>query len=148
MKKIIWLIIGIGSAFLSSMYFYEGGKLLFLFHDLRQGILVAASGCAVFLLFIWSMMRFYNVMGMNSDGLAVRALDRYAAILVRKAVNTAVFGCFISGIILYLLRFHSILFSLAVTAAVIIAAVTAAFIRVIYGMLSTGYKENRKNAEQ
>lgn len=40
MKKILWLISGIVSAFLSGMFLYEGGKLFFWFHDRRGGVMI------------------------------------------------------------------------------------------------------------
>ena len=58
MRKILWMISGIVSAFLSGMFLYEGGKLFFWFYDRRGGVIVLAAGCAVFILFIWSMIRF------------------------------------------------------------------------------------------
>ena len=54
------MISGIVSAFLSGMFLYEGGKLFFWFYDRRGGVIVLAAGCAVFILFIWSMIRFFG----------------------------------------------------------------------------------------
>lgn len=131
MRKILWMISGIVSAFLSGMFLYEGGKLFFWFYDRRGGVIVLAAGCAVFILFIWSMIRFFGA-GTADDGRiadAGEAADEKERNLFHDVANEIVFGCAAGGIILYLMRLYSTFLACALAAGVVLLAVAVAAVR-------------------
>lgn len=119
MKKILWLIVGIAAAFLSGMYLYEGGKLFFWYRDYRLGLLTMAAGCAVFPLFVWSMMRFYGIFSESS------AWENPAPGML-PAVTVLVFGCAAAGVVLHVIRLYSPFAALLAAAGTLGAALLLA----------------------
>lgn len=99
MKKIFWLMTGFVSAFFAGMYLYEGVKLFFRYRDMRTGLVACFAGCAVIPLFVWSMMKFFNVIESNRND--IEDVETLTCILA----NIVVFGCALAGVILHFFRF-------------------------------------------
>ncbi len=134
MKKILWLLSGIVSAFLSGMFLYEGGKLFFWFQDRRGGALVLAAGCAVFVLFVWSMIRFFGedseaAASSETDGSGEAVEEAGGRHLLLSVANEIVFGFAAGGIVLYLTRLQTTLLAAALGAGVVLLSVMIAGIK-------------------
>lgn len=136
MRKILWLLSGIVSAFLSGMFLYEGGKLFFWFQDRREGTVVLAAGCAVFVLFVWSMVRFFGEDSATDGPGGKAAEDGGSRHLILYVTNEIVFGFAAGGIVLYLMRLQSTLLAAALGAGVVLLSVVIAGIKLAVLALS------------
>lgn len=133
-----WMILGAVSALISGMLIYEGAVLFLRYTDRRMGLLIAVSGAAVAVLFVFCIFesfsrRFRNKNGTDdSAGCSEEDLEGIIKGLRTEFLLTCVsFGCAGVGALLYRLRFHMIfqiyLYTLLFVAVVLIIAAAGVF---------------------
>lgn len=133
-----WMILGAVSALISGMLIYEGAVLFLRYTDRRMGLLIAVSGAAVAVLFVFCIFesfsrRFRNKNGTDdSAGRSEEDLEGIIKGLRTEFLLTCVsFGCAGVGALLYRLRFHMIfqiyLYTLLFVAVVLIIAAAGVF---------------------
>ena len=133
-----WMILGAVSALISGMLIYEGAVLFLRYTDRRMGLLIAVSGAAVAVLFVFCIFesfsrRFRNKNGTDdSAGRSEEDMEGIIKGLRTEFLLTCVsFGCAGVGALLYRLRFHMIfqiyLYTLLFVAVVLIIAAAGVF---------------------
>ena len=133
-----WMILGAVSALISGMLIYEGAVLFLRYTDRRMGLLIAVSGAAVAVLFVFCIFesfsrRFRNKNGTDDNaGRSEEDLEGIIKGLRTEFLLTCVsFGCAGVGALLYRLRFHMIfqiyLYTLLFVAVVLIIAAAGVF---------------------
>ena len=133
-----WMILGAVSALISGMLIYEGAVLFLRYTDRRMGLLIAVSGAAVAVLFVFCIFEsfsrgFRNKNGTDdSAGCSEGDLEGIIKGLRTEFLLTCVsFGCAGVGALLYRLRFHMIfqiyLYTLLFVAVVLIIAAAGVF---------------------
>lgn len=133
-----WMILGAVSALISGMLIYEGAVLFLRYTDRRMGLLIAVSGAAVAVLFVFCIFEsfsrgFRNKNGTDdSAGCSEEDLEGIIKGLRTEFLLTCVsFGCAGVGALLYRLRFHMIfqiyLYTLLFVAVVLIIAAAGVF---------------------
>ena len=133
-----WMILGAVSALISGMLIYEGAVLFLRYTDRRMGLLIAVSGAAVAVLFVFCIFEsfsrgFRNKNGTDdSAGRSEEDLEGIIKGLRTEFLLTCVsFGCAGVGALLYRLRFHMIfqiyLYTLLFVAVVLIIAAAGVF---------------------
>ncbi len=127
MKKIFWTIVCAVSAFVSGMFLYEGGKLFLWYGDRRQGLAVLLAGAAVAVLYFWGIYRIFK----TEEGREKRTKIR------EFILSYAAFGCAAAGIVMYIMRFHTL--AEGVPAAIPIMG-AAAVIAVVGFLINTAEK--------
>lgn len=115
MKK-IWLVLSFLSALITGMLLYEGAVLFFRYMDRKMGLLVAASGAAVAVLFVFCIFESFNTgtwkIG-NTGNRDFTDADGERVITQKKVCTEFIltciaFGCAGAGILFYSLRFRMI----------------------------------------
>ena len=133
-----WMILGAVSALISGMLIYEGAVLFLRYTDRRMGLLIAVSGAAVAVLFVFCIFESFSRGFRNKNGTddnAGRSEEDMEGII--KGLRTEFlltcvsFGCAGVGALLYRLRFHMIfqiyLYTLLFVAVVLIIAAAGVF---------------------
>ena len=133
-----WMILGAVSALISGMLIYEGAVLFLRYTDRRMGLLIAVSGAAVAVLFVFCIFESFSGGFRNKNGTddsAGRSEEDMEGII--KGLRTEFlltcvsFGCAGVGALLYRLRFHMIfqiyLYTLLFVAVVLIIAAAGVF---------------------
>ena len=133
-----WMILGAVSALISGMLIYEGAVLFLRYTDRRMGLLIAVSGAAVAVLFVFCIFESFSRGFRNKNGTDDNAgrseedLEGIIKGLRTEFLLTCVsFGCAGVGALLYRLRFHMIfqiyLYTLLFVAVVLIIAAAGVF---------------------
>ena len=133
-----WMILGAVSALISGMLIYEGAVLFLRYTDRRMGLLIAVSGAAVAVLFVFCIFESFSRRFRNKNGTDDSArcseedLEGIIKGLRTEFLLTCVsFGCAGVGALLYRLRFHMIfqiyLYTLLFVAVVLIIAAAGVF---------------------
>lgn len=133
-----WMILGAVSALISGMLIYEGAVLFLRYTDRRMGLLIAVSGAAVAVLFVFCIFESFSRGFRNKNGIDDNAgrseedLEGIIKGLRTEFLLTCVsFGCAGVGALLYRLRFHMIfqiyLYTLLFVAVVLIIAAAGVF---------------------
>lgn len=101
MAKKIWGVISVLTVLAAGFFLYNGGKLLFWYHDRRQGILILASGLAMCVLYAWSFHQSFRK-AEDGEAAALEVWERNE----REFVLSNVAVCFgMAGITLYHVRY-------------------------------------------
>lgn len=104
MVKKIWAVLGAVTALVAGMFLYEGGKLLFWYHDKATGITVLTAGIMVAVLFGYIIYEIFRKEGGNKTNIAeVRRQNMWeeaAAVICGEIA--------IMGVILYRMRYNSL----------------------------------------
>lgn len=139
MKK-VWMVLSVISALVSGMLIYEGAVLFLRYTDRRMGLLVAASGAAAAVLFIFCIFEsfcksIWDKSAADDDG--IRNSDKDGESIIKgirmEFLLTCIsFGIAGTGILLYRLRFHPIfqiyLYTLLLVGVVLIIAAAGWFL--------------------
>ena len=138
MKK-MWMILSVISTLISGMLIYGGTVLFLRYMDRRMGLLVAVSGAAVAVLFVFCIFEsfcksIWNKSTADEDGMWSPDKDGESItkeIRMEFLLTCISFGCAGIGILLYRLRFHSIfqiyLYTLLFVGVVLIIAAGGMF---------------------
>ncbi len=139
MKK-VWMILSVISALISGMLIYEGAVLFLRYTDRRMGLLVAASGAAVAVLFVFCIFEcfcksIWNKRTADDDGTWNPDKDGESIkkeIRMEFFLTCACFGCAGIGILLYRLRFYPVfqiyLYTLLLAGVILIIAAAGGFL--------------------
>ncbi len=134
-----WMILSVISALISGMLIYEGAVLFLRYMDRRMGLLVAVSGAAVAVLFVFCIFEsfcksIWNKSTADEDGMWSPDKDGESItkeIRMEFLLTCISFGCAGIGILLYRLRFHSVfqiyLYTLLFVGVVLIIAAGGMF---------------------
>lgn len=147
-----WMILSVISALISGMLIYEGAVLFLRYTDRRMGLLVAASGAAVAVLFVFCIFESFSK-GFrdkkSADGGAWSLEEDMESVITGLRMEFLLtcisFGCAGAGALLYRLRFHMVfqvyLYTLLFAAVVLIIAAAGVFKLMSGRVRETEFKE-------
>lgn len=127
MAKIIWRAASVVTVLAAGFLLYDGGKLLFGYHDRRQGVITLVSGVAICVLYVWSFHQSFRRTGVGE----VRAAEIWSRNKKEMVLTNIAMGAAVSGIILLKIRYFDTIWLICFPGCIILYMFIATYIMLV-----------------